>query len=750
MKNKKGFALVKMLPYIMIVLAIVVIVVIASVIANNDESNIGKKPSNKPEGSGTIILESTSGKTYVGGNDLRVSITGNDYGDITCKTSNSDYANCMIEDGQLVIVPGSVKGNATITLTDNNSNKTAKYDVINLETDLSLSSTSGAITNNSARIDINGKNYGELSCTSSNTKVATCSISGTVLVVSPSSNAGEAVITLKESNGNKTVEYLVTRNSNEFSLQNMSGTTYIYGNNLTTTIKGKDYGKLSCSSSNTSIATCSISGTTLTVKPRKTAGTAMITVKEDMNNRAVVYTLVNEDITLSLSETSGTTEVGGQSLTTTISGKHYGTLSCSTSSSSVATCSISGTTLTVKPGKTAGTATITVKESKASRKVTYVLTNEGVTLSLSETSGTTSIYGGNLTANIQGKHYGTLSCTTSKSSVATCSISGTVLTIVPGKTTGTATITVKESNRNKTATYKVTNEGVTLSLSATSGKTYVGNNITVKIEGKYYGTLSCSSSNTSVALCSISGTTLTIVPKRIGNTTITVKGSNENKTVKYSVVVADKSEVIGTTVLSLSSTLGTTYINGDKLTVMIYGSNYGELSCTSSNTSVATCSISESTLIVIPGSTSGTAKITVKESINNKTVTYSVTVKSGYDCSTGTLTKDDEKGYICVRDASYQKSCLRYETVQTEPDPVCADTDFSGVTNNGTMIVGCSTEKITDAQYGCNNQYLCMITIIEEQCVEYSTADYYCPSGWSVYSGSNSTLKCYKPATGQN
>ena len=67
------------------------------------------------------------------------------------------------------------------------------------------------------------------------------------------------------------------------------------------------------------------------------------------------------------------------------------------------------------------------------------------TISLSSSSGTLT-YGTNKTPTITSEGDGTISCTTSDSSVATCSVSGTTLTVTPKANTSdglTATITVK-------------------------------------------------------------------------------------------------------------------------------------------------------------------------------------------------------------------------------------------------------------------------------------------------------------------
>lgn len=163
------------------------------------------------------------------------------------------------------------------------------------------------------------------------------------------------------------------------------------------------------------------------------------------------------DVILTLNETSGTVlktnqkEVG-------ITGENYGTLSCESSSSTVATCTVTQTKLTVT-GVNPGTAIITVKDTTSDKQVTYSVTVIDVTLGLSPASGTVTM-NKSITSTITGSNYGTLTCSTGNATIATCSISGTTLTVL-GVNPGTTTITIKENKFNKTATYTAKVEGKT-------------------------------------------------------------------------------------------------------------------------------------------------------------------------------------------------------------------------------------------------------------------------------------------------
>ena len=116
--------------------------------------------------------------------------------------------------------------------------------------------------------------------------------------------------------------------------------------------------------------------------------------------------------------------------------------------------------------------------------------------------------------------------------------------------------------------------------------------------------------------------------------------------------------------MSLSATSGTLYV-GTNTSFTVSGSNYGTLSCTSSNTSYATCSVSGTTVTIIPKA-AGSATITVTGAGNNNynsiSKTYTATIQLGYKCTSGTLTQDSTRGassggYICVTSGNGTRSC---------------------------------------------------------------------------------------------
>ena len=112
-----------------------------------------------------------------------------------------------------------------------------------------------------------------------------------------------------------------------------------------------------------------------------------------------------------------------------------------------------------------------------------------------------------------------------------------------------------------------------------------------------------------------------------GTTSIRIRASKENYETKNVTVTAKIEKAEGR--LVLSETSGT--INYPNSTTFTVSGNTGTLSVSSSNTSVATVSISGST-VTIKSVGAGTATITVKSAAstnyNEKTATYTVTVKN--------------------------------------------------------------------------------------------------------------------------
>ena len=222
---------------------------------------------------------------------------------------------------------------------------------------------------------------------------------------------------------------------------------------------------------------------------------------------------------------------------------------------------------------------------------------------------------------------GELTVSSDAPNIATASIEENIITVVPGTTAGKANIIVKSAANGEYIGSKIvhtaTIENGTIKLSATP---YTG-----IYDGQEHDALSdISVKPRDVQLeYSINGGQYSEKMPKIKDTsefTVTVKASKEGyKTISITETVkVNKAE--GS--LTLSSTSGVLmYPNATTFTA---SENTGTLSVVSSNTNVATVSVSGNTVTVKSGSTAGTAIITVTSAANTnhkaKSATYNITV----------------------------------------------------------------------------------------------------------------------------
>ena len=438
-----------------------------------------------------------------------------------------------------VTVVASKEGYKTVSTTE-------KVKVNKANGSLILSSTSGTIEYpNSTTITVSG-NTGTLSAVSNNTNIATVSVSGNTVTVKPGTTAGKATITVTSAaatNYNaKSATYIATVNNGTISLSATpySGTYDGKAHNAITkvTVTPSD-AKIEYSTNGTSYSTTmptitNTSSFTVTVRASKAGYKTQSTTQTVKVNKAAG--------TLTLSATSGTLTYP-TSTSFTISG-NTGTLSVSSNNTNIATAGISGNTVTVKPGTTAGKATITVTSAAATnynaKSATYIATVNNGTISLSATpySGT-----------YDGKAHNAITKVTVTPSDAKIeySTNGTSYSTTMPTITNTSsfTVTVRASKagyktQSTTQTVKVNKAAGTLTLSTMSGTIEYPNSATFTVSANT-GTLSAISSNTSVATVSISGSTVTVKSVGVGSATITVTSAEaSNYTAKkatYTVTV---------------------------------------------------------------------------------------------------------------------------------------------------------------------------------------------------------------------
>ena len=422
--------------------------------------------------------------------------------------------------------------------------------------------------------------------------------------------------------------------------------TYTYPNSgIFTVTNNVSGGELSVESDAPNIATASLKKNTITVVPGTTAGKATITVTSaaatNYNAKSATYTATVQNGTISLSATpySGTYDGKAHNALTKVS--------VNPSDAKLEYCINGGTYSTTMPTITnTSSFTVIVRASKAGYKTqttteTVKVNKANGNLTLSATSGTIA-YPNNTSFTVI-NNTGSLSVSSSNSNIASASISGNTVTVKSGTTAGKATITVTSAaatNYNaKSATYTATVQNGTISLSATP---YSGT-----YDGKAHNALTKVSVNPSDAkleYCINGGTYSTTMPT-ITNTssfTVIVRASKAGYKTQTTTETVKVNKANGS--LTLSSYSGTiTCPNSTSFTA----SGTGSISAWSSNTGVATVTVSGNTIIV-KSVGAGSATITVKSvastNYNEKTATYTVTVKNP------TFTEGSGVGYYADTD----------------------------------------------------------------------------------------------------
>ena len=426
-------------------------------------------------------------------------------------------------------------------------------------------------------------------------------------------------------NGDVEIIYDGIAKADDLTISSKNG-TYTYPNSGTFEVTNNtSRGELTVSSDASNIATASIDGNTITVKPETVAGKANIIVRSSANgeyaeNKVIhVATVKNGTIELEAIPYDGVYD--GQA--------HNAFTSISTNPSDVKLeYSLDGNEYNEEMPTITNTSefTVTVKASKEGYKTQITTETVKVSraegkLTLSATSGTIT-YPSNTTFTVSG-NTGTLSVSSNNNNIATASVSGNTVTVKSGTTAGKAIITVtsaEASNYNvKSATYTATVQNGTISLSATP---YNGT-----YDGKAHNALTNVSANPSDAKIEYSingGTYSTTMPTitNVSSFTVTVRASKAGYTTKVITETTKINKASGT--LKLSATSGTS-TNFNNVTFSVSG-NTGSLSVSSSNSKFATASIRGNTVTVKP-IMAGSATITVTSAATANYTAASATYK---------------------------------------------------------------------------------------------------------------------------
>ena len=586
-----------------------------------------------------LTISSKNG-TYTYPNSGTFEVTSNtSRGELTVSSDASNIATASIDGNTITVKPETVAGKANIIVRSAANGEYAENKVIHVATVKNGTMELEAIPYDGVYDGQAHNAFTSISTNPSDAKLEYSLDGNEYNEKMPTiTNTSEFTVTVKASKeGYKTQitteTVKVSKAEGKLTLSATSG-TITYPSNATFTVSGNT-GTLSGSSNNNNIATASVSGNTVTVKSGTTAGKATITVTSaeasNYNEKSATYTATVNNGTISLSATpyNGTYDGKAHNALTNVSANpsdakiEYSTNGTTYSTTMPTVTNSSSFTVTVKASKEGYKTQITtetVKVSKAEGKLT-----------LSATSGTYT-YPNSGTFTVSG-NTGALSVSSNNNNIATASVSGNTVTVKPGTTAGKATITVTSAaatNYNaKSATYIATVNNGTISLSATP---YTGT-----YDGKAHNAITKVTVTPSDAKIeySTNGTTYSTTMPTITNTssfTVTVRASKAGYKTQSTTQTVKVNKAAGT--LTLSATSGT--INYPNSTTFTVSGNTGSITASSSNTKVATVTVSGNT-VTVKSVGVGSATITVKSAsntnYNEKTATYSVTVK--YQTFTG-------------------------------------------------------------------------------------------------------------------
>jgi uncharacterized protein YjdB len=297
----------------------------------------------------------------------------------------------------------------------------------------------------------------------------------------------------------------------------------------------------------------------------------------------------------------------------------------SSGNTSVATVSAGGLVTAVAPG----TATITVKTQDSNKTASCTVTVSSIPVSGVSLKSTTSlIVGGTetLVPTITPPNAANQNVTwdSNNTGVATVSANG----IVTAVAAGTATITVKTADGNKTAacsvsvvTSAVPVTGVSLNKSSTSLNVGSSESLSATISPSTATNqnVTWTSSNTSIATVSAGGLVTAVA---VGTATITVKTVDGDKTASCTVTV----NPIPVSGVSLKPSTSLDVGGTETLYATITPSNATNQNVTWASSNASTATVSAGGLVT--GVAAGTATITVTTVDGSKTATCNVTVSA--------------------------------------------------------------------------------------------------------------------------
>ncbi|MGJ7913855.1 beta strand repeat-containing protein [Massilia sp. LXY-6] len=329
---------------------------------------------------------------------------------------------------------------------------------------------------------------------------------------------------------------------------------------------------------------------------------AKVTVAMTTTNSQALFSTAPAQVSITPGTSSVYTIGGGSGAYTAIS-----------SNPNVITTSVSGNSLTVV-GVAPGTANVAITDA-AGAKVTIAVTTTNSQALFSTAPAQVSITPGTSSVYTIGGGSGAYTAISSNPNVITTSVSGNSLTVV-GVAPGTANVAITDAVGGKVTIAVTTTNSQALFSTAPAQVSITPGTSSVYAIGGGSGTYTAASSNTNVVTASVNGNSLTVVGIAPGTANVTITDAAGGK-VTIAVTTMNSQALFTTAAGQVSIVPGNS-------TVYAIGGGNGPYSATSSNTSVATASVS-GTSLTVQAIAAGAATIIVTDTAGHQ---VPITVKT--------------------------------------------------------------------------------------------------------------------------
>ncbi|MBH1965973.1 MAG: hypothetical protein I8H77_16630 [Comamonadaceae bacterium] len=499
----------------------------------------------------------------------------------------------LLDDGT-VLVMGNSTGTSKVAIQDSSVNQASVSFDVTVKVQALATSVGNALSlqaGESSTFTITG-GVAPYTVESNNNSIArVTSQTGGVITVTGQAG-GSAALLITDSIGS-TLQMAVTVTAPNFNIT-PSPATGMVGTGLVLSISGGT-GPFTAISSNPSIASATINGSTLNVS-LLSAGTSTVTVRDargQSTNVAVTATAV-ATAEMSVSPPSGSGQVGTNMILLVSGG--IGPYSVVSSNPTIVGAAVSGNRITAS-FLAAGTSTLTVIDSIGSFVAVSLTSTQNIpTLSVNPPSASGRV-GTNMGLTIIG---GKAPFIVASSNPAVASVTPSGNTIgVSFNAVGTANVTVVDAN-GQAATVPLTSTINTTALTSnpTQATDTVGRSVVFSLSGGI-GPYTAVSSNPQLSTVSVNGSTVTVSLNAVGGSTITVRDA-QGQVLSLTVTATADVPPVGFKITPPNQAVQQNVTTG--LSYMLHGTGPFVAALAAGDTTIASASVSGTTLTIGVGS----------------------------------------------------------------------------------------------------------------------------------------------------